>query len=176
MSRGVSSCVCTLHAGKVWTDSRVGRVKDFFHLVSSETRTSRRPCVHRVFFLWNSLTYFISEITPKTNHTSSAFCQFRLEWKSNLWTLNSLWGPCLSAAFTSKCICTYIYKPFKQCYRCSAAFPKTQIRFGSAKQLFISEHVIVCKYTPVIYAITLYMVFLFFWSKGSILYLTSSFQ
>lgn len=126
MSRGVSSCVCTLHAGKVWTDSRVGRVKDFFHLVSSETRTSRRPCVHRVFFLWNSLTYFISEITPKTNHTSSAFCQFRLEWKSNLWTLSRLCGPCFSAALTSKCICTYIYKPFKQCNRCSAAFPKTQ--------------------------------------------------
>lgn len=48
-------------------------------------------------------------------------------WNGNLiFQLSSLCGLCLSAALTSKCIRTCIYKPFKQCNRCSATFPKTQ--------------------------------------------------
>lgn len=48
-------------------------------------------------------------------------------WNGNLiFQLSSLCGLCLSAALTSKCIRTCICKPFKQCNRCSATFPKTQ--------------------------------------------------
>lgn len=66
-----------------------GEGKRLLHLVSSETRRSRRPCVHRVFLLWNSLAYLISEITPKTNHTGSAFCHSS-GWNGNL--IFELWA------------------------------------------------------------------------------------